>query len=72
MLAIIWKDLVLEARSRDYVEHRIRASGQHQRTLDPDGAMVFARSQFDDIAGTRAVQQRRCRLVRCSRRPSLR
>src|SRR5262245_2155741 len=40
------------------IEHRARASIQHQRSIDPDRTIVFARSKLDDVALTRAVQQR--------------
>ena len=49
------------------VEHGARASGQYQRSIDPDRAVVFARRKFDDVAVPRTIQQRLQRLARHSR-----
>ena len=49
------------------VEHAAGASGQYQRSIDPDRAVVFARSELDDVAVARAIQQRLQRLARHSR-----
>ena len=48
------------------VEHRARPSGQYNAPIDPDRALVVARSQFDDVAVLRAVQHSLQRLFRSS------
>ena len=44
-------------------EHRTRAPGQYQATLDPDRALVYTRRKLDDVAVLRQVHHSLQRLL---------